>query len=178
MDSAILDDRFSLTDMEMARLDYFKDYLWYNSEVCNNCLTRVRDIGPEIARSAEGQTFYINEWYERTEWGSQEFAPGDDNRRHGQCYCLDCGRDLSADHRNTDLESLLEIAVNCYGYIYHHTPLDVNKTRFTNEIVRLKKDPDKTGYETEILAVAFARSVEHTPRSEGESGSSRAAISD
>lgn len=178
MDSEAISELFSITDVEEARLDYFKDYIWYNSEVCNHCMEKVRDIGPEIARSAESQTYYINAWYERTEAGSQEYAPGDENKRYGQCYCLGCGRDTSANHRNIDLRSLGSIATNLYKYITFHTPIDIDHERFSKEIVRLKKDPIHTGNETEILAVAFARSVVSAPEAQDQGGSENQGTTD
>lgn len=178
MDTDILRDRFDITDVEAARLDYFREYLHHAGETCSHCYTRVRDIGPEIARSAESQTYHIKAWYERTDYGSQEYAPGDTNKRYGQCYCLECGSDTSAHHANLSLDELGDIAVNLYEYVSKHTPIEVDHERFSRELVNLKRDPHKQGYETEMLAVAFARSIVSAPAAQDQGGSENQGITD
>lgn len=168
METDIISDRFDI-DPDSPYLGDFEEYIWYNSELCNNCFTVVRDVGPEVARSAESQTYYINAWYERTDQGSQEHCRGDYNRRHGTCYCLDCGSDLSADHRNCPLEELMSLAIRINAYTRDHTPLSVDHRRFAREVSRMKSHRDKTGYETEILAVAFARSITQRAPAAGDS---------
>lgn len=163
MNRDILSRNFFLSDVEKARLELFWDYIWTNSELCCNCFTKVRDIGPEISRPADSQTYYLNLWYERTEQGSQEYAPGDENKRYGQCYCRSCGWDLTANHRNKSLEDLIELAHGICVYTNSDTPISVDRRTFARVVGRLKQHRNKQGCETEILAVGFARSITNRP---------------
>jgi hypothetical protein len=164
------DSPFQLDKSEQRGVDLFRELLWQNAEVCNNCFTQVRDIGPEysnILRRTGGACLDVpdmelttNEWYERTESASQEHSTFDENRRHGQCYCMECGADLSANHRGRSLDELREIARSAVVYITEETPQEIDGADFVSEVEKLKREPENQSWETEILAVAFARSLQ------------------
>jgi hypothetical protein len=115
----------------------------------------------------------INEWYERTEMGSQEHTTWDSNKRFGTCFCLNCGTDCNGNHRNKSLEELKPLAKNIFTYTKKHTPHDIDAKRFGREVKELKQERSAQGYETEVLALAFARALERDPGlSEASSASS------
>ncbi len=100
-------DRFDLSKPELDGVDSFDEWIWANTEVCNSCFQQVRSVGPKVTKTLQepdekllenGQPvrLEINQWFERTERGSQEhtsFDPPSD--RFGSCFCLDCGTDCS-----------------------------------------------------------------------------------
>lgn len=158
-----------LSKSEEQGVQAFRRWIWHNSELCNECMSRVRDIGPEVSRvlGRGGATQLVhadvemrtNEWYERTELATQEHSPGDHNTRFGTCYCLECGGDLSANHRGKSLEELKPIAANIARYVREHTDLELDVRGFARELRTLKRRPEYQSWETEILAVAFARGL-------------------
>lgn len=164
------DSPFQLDASDECGVKIFRELLWQNSEVCNNCFAQVRDIGPEysniLRRTGDAKLdvpdleLTTNEWYERTESGSQEHSTFDNNRRHGQCYCLECGSDLSADHRDRPLDELRELAQSIVAYISRETAHDIDAERFLDELETLKRTPENQSWETEILAVSFARGLQ------------------
>jgi len=162
---------FQEFDYDEAGVQAFKEYFWYSSEVCNNCFSRIRSVGPtkkvQLGESGprnlrEGPplTMEISEWYERTELGSQEHTPFDTNKRFGTCFCMDCGHDCTGNHRDKTLLELKPLAMNIVAYARDHTPLSVDAERFAREIAQLKKETAYQSWETEILAVAFSRALE------------------
>jgi hypothetical protein len=155
-------DRFSVSPSEQRGIDLFQEYLWHNSEVCNHCFTRVREIDEETIRIGKNRQKSVQwEYHERTEHSENEFnsfAEGSE-RRFGTTFCLECGSDCSADHHQLSLEELKPIARNIYLYTTDHTPLDLDAKAFGREIRDLKNRRDTQGKETQILAVAFARSL-------------------
>lgn len=164
-------DQFDLSPTERRGVDTFKDRIWYNSEVCNSCFSQVRSVGPTVTKrlrepseklleNGEPLDLEMSEWYERTENGSQEYTTWDDNKRFGTCFCLDCGTDCTGNHRHKTVDELKPIAANIYEYITTQTPLDLDHKRFGREIRELKSVPEYQGFETEILAIAFARALE------------------
>lgn len=156
-------DRFGLTDTENARIDTFEDYIWYNSEVCNHCFSRVRDIevNPSAARlSGTSLKNHPATFYERTEIGSQEHHDWDYNQRFGTCFCLDCGGDLTAAHLNLGIEQLLDYAENLCRYVRDETPLQIDPNRFARELGEYKRTPRLQGRDSQMFAAAFARSLQ------------------
>lgn len=155
--------RFSLTPTEQARLRLFERYLWHNSEVCNHCFTKVRIVeeNEQAARLSETSLRNIPaEYHERTEQGTQEHCGWDNNPRFGTCFCLGCGGDLSASHRDISLEKMKSYAVNLEAYVREHTPLSLDRRRFARELVKQKQRVDTAGKESQIFAVAFVRGLE------------------
>ncbi len=160
---------FDLGGAEERGVRVFETAIWQNSELCNECFTRVRDIGPEyssvLRRTGDARLevpdleLTTNEWFERTPDGRQEHAPGDANRRFGTCWCLNCGGDLSADHRDKPLDALLSLVEPLVAYVDEHTDHDLDRQEFEDELTELKRTPEFQSWETEMLAVAFARAV-------------------
>lgn len=151
----------------------FREVFWNSGEICNSCFSRVRSIGPEIKRQLETSddgfrrlkhgmplTITINEYYERTDDGSQEHTTWDNNKRFGTCFCLNCGTDCNGHHRNKSLEELKPLAKNIFFYTKRHTPHDIDHKRFGREIKELKSKRSAQGHETEVIALAFGRALE------------------
>jgi len=167
-------DRFDLDQQDRDGIEAFEEYVWYNSELCSHCFARVRDVGPEysnILRRTSGTELDVpdlemttNEWYERTDIGSQEYCPWDNTKRFGTCFCENCGRDTQPNHHQLSWEKMKEFAVNLYAYIRDHTPLTLSKRRFCTELSKLKVSRrDTQGKESQIFAVAFARGLQTAP---------------
>lgn len=155
--------RFSLTETEKARVQTFKDDLWFNSELCNHCFTRVREIDRNPAAERLSSTSLKNtpaDFYERTESGTQEHCGWDHNPRFGTCFCLDCGGDLTASHYEIDIEQMLEFGENLCRYVRDHTALSIDGNQFARELGRLKRQPWAQARESQIFAVAFARALQ------------------
>lgn len=150
--------------------ELFRELVWHNSEVCNSCMTMVRTVGPVIERQLETGgprllehglplTMKINEWYKRTENGSQEHTTWDFNQRFGTCFCLNCGTDCNGNHRNKSLAELTPLVENIFRYTKRETPHEIDGKTFGREVKELKKDPDAQGSETEVMAIAFSRAL-------------------
>ena len=154
-------ERFDLTPSDKRGIEDFKEYLFYNSEVCSNCFTRVREIDDrKILRGKNRHIEDVFEFHERTEQAESEFTPWDSNPLYGTTFCLECGSDCSADHEKLTLEQLKPLAKNIFVYTTQHTPLGLDGKRFGREIKDMKAEPRFQGKESQILAVAFARSLE------------------
>lgn len=156
-------DRFNLTETEKARVKTFENEIWYNSECCNNCFSRVREIERNPAEERLSSTSLKNipaDFYERTELGAQEHCGWDYNPRYGTCFCLACGGDLSASHRDLPREKMKEYGKNLARYAKDHTALSFDTYRFFRELLRLKGRRDTQGKETQMFAVAFARAIQ------------------
>jgi uncharacterized protein with PIN domain len=155
--------RFSLTPTEQARLSTYEKHVWHNSEVCNHCFTKVREVERNPVAARLGPTSLRNvpaEYHERTDDGTQEFCGWDNNPRFGTCFCLECGGDLSASHRDISLERMKTYAVNLEQYVRDHTPLALNRERFARELIRQKRRDGTQGCESQIFAVAFIRGLD------------------
>ena len=146
--------------------EIFKDTVWYNREVCSNCFAHVRNIGPEIEKWLGASYQTINEYYERTEQGSQEFTPFDYNTRYGTCFCTECGSDCTGDHRNTAYQDIIPLVKNIYVYVERNTDHSLDHSTLASEVKDLMALRDSTGYETEVMAIAFARALETDQRAE------------
>lgn len=165
-------DRFSLSPTEQARLSTFEKYIWHNSEVCNHCFTRVREVEQNPKAAKLGPTSLRNlpaEFHERTENGSQEFCGWDTNKRFGTCFCEVCGGDLSASHKDIPLEKMKSFAVSLEQYIREHTPVDLDRERFARELVEQQQRLETSGLESQIFAVAFVRGLRTRHRSTSSS---------
>lgn len=157
-------ERFDIGPTDKRGIAAFKEYLWHNSECCNYCFTRVRAVGDLRHVEKDIHVHEVNEFYERTDWGEQAHHPFTVSAdRYGQCFCLDCGGDTSADNDDLDFETFKEFARNVYLYTKIHTPLELNQRRFAQEAVELKKRPDTQGRDRRIFAVAFARALKAPP---------------
>lgn len=162
---------FDTTVEDELGYQLFREAFWQNSEICNACFTRVRDVGPKVEkrlgdsdqhallRHGPTMKLEINQWFERTDYGSQEHHTWDKNKRFGTCFCLECGSDCTANHRNKSIDELKPLAANIFKFAKKHTPHDMDHKRFGREIRKLKKKPEAQGYETEILALSFARAL-------------------
>ena len=162
---------FETTTEDELGYQLFREKFWHSSEICNSCFKRVRSVGPPVTKQLgksdqhailrHGPTLKmeINQWYERTDFGSQEHHTWDVNTRFGTCFCLECGSDCTANHRQKSIDELKPLAANIFRYTKKYTPHDLDHKRFGREIRDLKKTPEAQGYETEILALAFARAL-------------------
>jgi hypothetical protein len=153
----------------------FKDLIWHNGEVCNNCFTQIRSIGDEVEKSTGLFIHRFNEHYERTEHGSQEhdpFVPAAD--RYGQCYCLNCGADTRAENCDLSLDVIQERALNILRYINTETPHRIDGEAMGRALVDFKSVPENQGYDSEILAVGTVVGIE----ANRQAGRSRAATAD
>ncbi|GGO03603.1 hypothetical protein [Haloarcula pellucida] len=179
-------DRFDLDQQDRDGIEAFEEYIWYNSEVCSHCFARVRDVGPEysnVLRRTSGTELDVpdlemttNEWYERTDLGSQEYCPWDNTRRFGTCFCENCGSDTQPGHHQLPWEKMKAFAVNLHAYIRDHTPLSLSKRRFCTELSKLKVGRrDTQGKESQIFAVAFARALQTTPSTSADAAGGKTA---
>lgn len=160
---------FDVDKIDESGIDDFEEYIWYNSEVCNGCYSRVRSVGPKVRKTLEEPTEKMledtgelvgmehNEWYERTELGSQEYSSFDENKRFGTCYCKNCGSDCSSFDDVPTKQALKDMAERVAEYANEHTPLEVDADRLVDEAAQLKSIPRTDGWDTEIVAVAFSR---------------------
>lgn len=158
------------TESDQHGIGLFNELLWTNAELCSHCFTQVRDIGPEYSKLLKRTgdcrldladlDIRVNLWYERTDQGSQEHSPFDSNKRFGTCFCQQCGGDLSASDEDLSLAQLLDIAERIARYVNEETAATVDFGRFTDEIQDLKSKREHQGWDTEILAVSFARSLQ------------------
>ena len=156
-------DPFDLTTAEQRRLQQFKDLVWYSSEVCNECFTRVREVERNPAQERLADTSVHNlpaEFHERTEHARAEWCGWDNTDRFGTTFCLECGSDLSAQSRTRSLDELKEPARNLVEYTMRHTDLDIAGRAMGRELRRLKSKQDLQGLDTEILAVAWVRAID------------------
>lgn len=182
---------FDTRESDRRGYQIFKDEVWHSGEVCNSCFSQVRTIGPEKSRMLEAPdekllehggpppVMKLNEWYERTENGSQEHTTWDHNRRFGTCYCRECGTDCNGNHRQKSLDQLKPLVKNIFRYISYETDHEIDGKQFGAEVRRLKKLRDAQGYETEVMAIAFARALERPrPSARAESSASGVAVSD
>ncbi|ADB63670.1 hypothetical protein Htur_4933 (plasmid) [Haloterrigena turkmenica DSM 5511] len=105
----------------------------------------------------------LNEWFERTENGSQEHTlwdSNDSNRRFETCFCENCGTDCNGNHCNKSLEKLKPLAKNIYRYITLETEYDLDAKQFDTAVRELQQLRSAQGNETEVLGAAFARALE------------------
>ena len=162
---------FDVDKIDDTAIDAFEEYFWYSSEICNGCYSRVRSVGPKVTKTLEEPTEKMlrhngplvkmeqNEWYERTETGSQEYSSFDTNKRFGTCYCTDCGSDCSSFDEVLGKDVLTDMAERIAEYTNKHTPLEIDKARMVALTAELKSVPQTDGWDTEILAVAFSRAL-------------------
>lgn len=141
--------------------ELFRDIIWRESELCANCFSQVRTIGPEQSIWVGASTMTINAWYDRTDLGSQEHTQWDHNTRFGTCYCLSCGADCNGGHADTPLEDMIPLVENIFRYTKTQTQHDLDGARFGREVRELKADPAAQSLETEIMAIAFSRALKH-----------------
>jgi len=167
-------DRFDLDTQDRTGIQLFEEYVWYNSEVCSHCFARVRDIGPEyskVLRRTNGAELDIpdidmtvNEWFKRTDDGSQEHCPWNNTARFGTCFCEKCGGDTRPRHHQLPWSKMKPYAVNLHQYISEWTPLSLDRRRFCRDLARLKLGrSDTQGKESQMFAVAFARALDTPP---------------
>jgi hypothetical protein len=154
-------DRFDLTRADKAGIEAFKKHVWHNPEVCSHCFSRVRAVGETVTVHKSVHRHEVNKFYERTETGSQEYTPWDENKRYGTCFCEHCGADLQPEHQNLPWETMKSFAVSLYNYTTNHTSLQLNGERFAAELRELRTQRlDTAGREMQIFAVAFARALQ------------------
>jgi hypothetical protein len=152
----------------------FKKEIWRNQEICNHCFQQIKSIGTKRRKRlgtsgrrflADGQPIEVefHDHYERSEHGAQEHTPWDElegNRRFGTCFCLDCGAEASAVSHSVDLRTLTDQGKQIISYLNRQTRYWCVGSDFAEALTALKSIPDNTGYDTEILAVATAHSLE------------------
>lgn len=152
---------------EPESIDTFETWVWFNSEVCNNCFEQIRHVGDEIVIENRAWTLYINEYYERTEQGSQEYAPGvpPASERFGQCFCLNCGSDTAAENHTLSTDVMIRRAKRLVRYLMDETPVTVDGSVVGQTIRDLKAVWSNQGYDSEIFAVAFTLGIRSPPGS-------------
>ena len=146
--------------------EIFRTEIWHSRQVCNQCFSHIRNIGPEIEKWLGASYQTINAYYERTENGSQEFTPFDHNVRYGTCFCTECGSDCTGDHRNTAYQDIIPLVRNIYIYTQRHTDHSLDRSRLASEVSDLMSIENSTGRETEVMAIAFSRALETDQRAE------------
>lgn len=146
--------------------ELFVSEVWHSQQVCNGCFAWVRTIGPTLERWMGASYMTLNEWYERTESGSQEHTPFDHNTRFGTCFCMECGSDCTGDHAHTSLEGLIPYTENIFRYTKLELDVEIDGPALGREVRNLKTLPSgrSTGYETEVMGIAFARALETPTR--------------
>jgi hypothetical protein len=153
--------RFDLTKADKAGIQAFLKHIWYNSEVCSNCFSRVRAIGDIVTVEKDVHSHELAAFYERTEDATQEHTPFDEpSARYGTCFCDHCGADLRPDHHLLPWPVVHEYAVRLQEYTRQHTSLQLSTERFGRQLAYLHRQRDDTaGKESQIFAVAFARAL-------------------
>jgi len=153
--------RFDLTKADKAGIQAFLKHIWYNSEVCSNCFSRVRAIGDIVTVEKDVHSHELAAFYERTENATQEHTPFDvPSARYGTCFCDHCGADLRPDHRDLRWPAMREHAKRLREYTRQHTSLQLSTERFARELTYLHQERDDTaGKESQIFAVSFARAL-------------------
>lgn len=158
------------TDYETVGTDVFQELFIYNSEICNGCFTKVRDVGPEVEITLQTSgprrladkpplKMDVREWFQRTEFGSQEHSTWESNKRFGSCYCIECGSDCTSSNEIKSLERLHELRENIQNYVEEHTDRTLNEVRFREELEDHKRRRELQGWDDEILAIAFSRAL-------------------
>jgi hypothetical protein len=161
-------------------LAVFTEELWRNQEICNNCFSQIRTIGPTAEKQLEQSgshqlrhgdplTVEITAWHDRVDdKASQEHTPWDEqrgtvgNRRFGTCFCLECGSGDGREDQTVSLDDLVEQSKRIVRYLKTQTRYSVDGGTFGQTLSRLKRERDNQGYSTEILAVATATALEST----------------
>lgn len=153
--------RFDLTKSDKAGIQAFLKHIWYNSEVCSNCFTRVRAIGDVVTVETDVHSHELAEFYERTERASQEHTPFEEpSARYGTCFCDHCGADLRPHHHNLPWETMREHAKRLLIYTNRHTSLSIDREAFARSLAHLRLNRrDTGGKESQIFAVAFSRAL-------------------
>jgi len=155
-----------------GELKAFKQQIWHNSEICNWCYSRIRSVGPVVKRelSESGDRrlrdgpplrLDVNAWHERTATGSQEHTRWDHNRRHGTCFCLECGSDGAAPSHTRSLDDLAACGQRIVEYLTQQTPYRADSQRFADVLDKLSSIDENAGYGTEKLAAATALATTH-----------------
>jgi len=158
-------ERFDLSTTDKVGIDTFEEWIRHNSEVCNHCFSRVRAIGEEQSVRKDIHTHHVNDFYERTDNGTQENHPFQlPSNRYGTTFCRACGGDLAAGSKNIPFPQFKEYALNIHEYIKRHTPLSMDHVYFGREAARLKRQPEHQGRGRELLALAFARALDMDTR--------------
>jgi len=153
-------------------LQVFKDHIWQNSELCNNCFQQIRTIGPVREKRLEvsgtrllhhGRPMLVefHEWHERTEHGTQEHTPWDSDR-YGTCFCLECGSDGTATGETLPLATLVTYGKRIVRYLNTRTHHRVSGERFGKVLKLLASIDDNSGYDTEKLAVATVAALDES----------------
>jgi len=160
----------SLDQPSRKRVTIFKENIWRNAEVCNNCFQQIRSIGPVRERQltesagralADGhpQTITVNDWHERTELGSQEHTRWDTNKRFGTCFCLACGADGGAETDTVSIDDLKTFGRRIVRFLNTQTRYHCPPDRFGRVLGRLCTIDENSGLDTEKLAVSTAHSL-------------------
>lgn len=139
------------------QVEVFYTWVWYNSELCNECFTQVRSIGSEVEVGGPIQTQTVNAHYERTEDGLQAHTafekPTD---RFGTTFCSRCGSDLKAYREKWSKDQLIDRTKNIIEYFNggDEPPYTIDGKVMGRAIDEFKSVMDNQGYDTEIIAVA------------------------
>lgn len=157
-------DRFDLSPTTTRRLSDFREYFWFNSEICNECFAQIRHIGDEITVTTALHRHRINAYYERSEHAVAERAGGGvPTERYATTFCRECGAESGTRWSDTrPLRALEGPAKRIAVYTIDETPLAIDCGRFGRELQALKTGPDardRQGRDLQCLAVAWSRAV-------------------
>jgi hypothetical protein len=147
------------------RAEDFRDHIWYNREVCNHCFSRVRRVEVIDWERYEGAGYSVpthapDAHQDRMPDVDAEHTPWQlPSERYGKTFCSECGGDTRARDGKKSLAVIKQHAVTLYRYTRDHTEFAIDHRRFAREAVRLKQRRDLQGYDSEIMAVAWARAV-------------------
>jgi len=149
-----------------GKINIWHTWIWGNQEICNECFTQVRSIGPEVTVQGPIHTHYPKAWHDRTDNAVQEHTAFElASDRFGTTFCTECGSDThSYRDRPLSKEELKERAVNIIEYINgkSHIPYALDGKIMGRAIRTFKAKKTNQGLDTEILAVSFAYAVSPT----------------
>jgi len=155
-------DGHTQPDAGGRHLETYQNKVLQNPEICNNCFTRVREVGDLVEITKRAWTLEVNEFFERTTEGSQEHDPhGETVERFGRCYCLNCGSDLSGQNHTVSVDTMTERAKRLVTYLIDETEHYCDGTAVGRTIRDLKGRWENQGYDTEIYAVAIVNGLRH-----------------
>jgi len=154
------------TEPTKGSVEIWHTWIWGNQEICNECFTQVRSIGPEVTINGPIHTLRPKAWHERTDNAVQAhtaFEVAAD--RFGTTFCKECGSDThSYRDRPLSKDEVKERAVRIIEYINGkgHIPYELDGRVMGKTINDFKAKKVNQGLDTEILAVSFAYAVSPT----------------
>lgn len=158
-------DRWDIDETTQQRVAEFTTLFWHSAELCNQCFTRIREIERLDVSGLRSDQNRPSSYHERTANAVNEWAPSDrPTARYGKTYCTRCGSESGGRwETNQSLADLRPIARRILEHTKRETDYDLDGATFGAAIRDLKTGPDardRQGRDAQLLAVAWARSVE------------------